>query len=97
MLAFALMSSLLLFAVSNVSVLMALFPSGDLVFAPTSGNQSVALRIFTISFLASFAAFANGTVRSRFNLGLLSIGAFVVICSTIDIGLSVWVELRANA
>lgn len=96
-LAFTLISSFLLFAVSNVSMLKDWFPFGDLVLAPASGSHSVALRIFTVSFLASFAAFANGTVRSRLKLGILSIGAFAASCIAVDFDLTAWVEMGGAA
>lgn len=62
-----------------------LFPHGDYIFAPYSGEHSIAIRTYVISFFVAYSIFAAGGARTRVVFALDLILRFLAICATFDL------------
>src|SRR5690606_33522759 len=58
---FTLTSALMLHTVNTVDWLIELFPNRDFVFSPYTGDHSIPLRIFILSFYFAFSAVVGAT------------------------------------
>ena len=80
------MGLLLLVNTPNVS---AIFPNRDFVFSPYEGHHAIAVRIFIISFFASFAMFSSAGWKGKTFFSLDLVLTYVVICGIFDLTNSV--------
>ena len=62
-----------------------LFPQRDYVFAPYTGEHSIAIRTYVISFFISFSIYASGSGRARLNFAVDLILRFLAICAVLDL------------
>ncbi|WP_114520762.1 glycosyltransferase family 2 protein [Altererythrobacter sp. ZODW24] len=69
------------------------FPQRDYVFAPYSGQHSIAVRTYIISFYIAFALFASGTPKARLLFGLDIILRFLVICALLDVSDTIFMAI----
>lgn len=70
-----------------------LFPQRDYVFAPYTGEHSIAIRTYIISFFISFAIFGSGSPRARFNFACDLVLRFLAICALLDLINSAFLSL----
>lgn len=69
----------------NTEQVAQIFPNRDYVFSRHTGHHAIAIRIFLISFFASFAAFSAGDARGRLLFGLDMTLTFVAGCAVFDL------------
>ena len=69
----------------NQTPLQHVFPNHDWVFSPYEGNHVIAVRIFIISFIISFAAFAGGKPLMKLYFGLDLLMTYLLICVLLDV------------
>jgi len=69
------------------------FPQRDYVFAPYTGEHSIAIRTYVISFFVSFAIYGSGSPRARFNFACDLVLRFLAICALLDLMNSVFLQL----
>ena len=62
-----------------------LFPQRDYVFAPYTGEHSIAIRTYVISFFISFSIYASGGWKARFVFATDLILRFLAICAVLDL------------
>lgn len=62
-----------------------LFPNRDLVFSPYTGNHSIAIRIFLVSFYIAFGLFSSGTFTARISFAADMVVTFLAICAVMDL------------
>ncbi len=62
-----------------------LFPQRDYVFAPYTGEHSIAIRTYIISFYISFSIYGSGPVVARFSFAIDLILRFLAICAVLDL------------
>ena len=70
-----------------------LFPQRDYVFAPYTGEHSIAIRTYIISFYIAFAIFGSGSARARFNFACDLVLRFLAICALLDLINSAFLSL----
>ncbi|MEW4467669.1 glycosyltransferase [Parasphingorhabdus sp. JC815] len=62
-----------------------LFPEKDYVFARYTGQHSIAIRTYIISFYIAFACYASGTIFARSLFAFDLILRFLLICALLDL------------
>ena len=62
-----------------------IFPQRDYVFVPYSGQHSIAVRTYIVSFYIAFSLFASGPAQARFYFAIDLILRFLVICALLDL------------
>ena len=60
-------------------------PQRDYVFAPYTGEHSIAIRTYVISFYISFSIYASGSVTARMAFGADLVLRFLAICAVLDL------------
>jgi len=74
-----------LYAINQAPLLNAAFPDDDLIFAPYTGAHSIPVRIFILSFTASFCLFCNAGARSKALLFTSITLTFALYCALFDV------------
>lgn len=85
LLLFVLNSTCLLFLINNLPLLASAFPSRDFVFSPYSGNHSIPLRIFILSFYFAYATVVGSNSLGKLKFLIEMITYFVLICCAFDL------------
>ncbi len=62
-----------------------LFPQRDYVFAPYTGEHSIAIRTYVISFYISYSIYASGSWSARVQFATDIILRFLAICAVLDL------------
>ncbi|NQZ47840.1 MAG: glycosyltransferase family 2 protein [Erythrobacter sp.] len=62
-----------------------ILPHDDYVFAPYTGEHSIAIRTYIISFFISFAIYGSGSAFARFKFAFDLVLRFLAICAVLDI------------
>ncbi len=62
-----------------------LFPQRDYVFAPYTGEHSIAIRTYVISFYISYSIYASGSWIARVQFATDIILRFLAICAVLDL------------
>ncbi|MEP1422944.1 MAG: glycosyltransferase family 2 protein [Erythrobacter sp.] len=70
-----------------------LFPQRDYVFAPYSGEHSIAIRTYVISFYISFSIYASGKISARIKFAADLVLRFLAICALLDLTNSAFLSL----
>jgi|GEM_PF-406010 len=74
-----------IFVINQVPFLNAIFPDDDIIFSPYSGTHSIPIRLFIISFSASFCCFCNGDIKNKALLFFDIVFTFALYCAVFDI------------
>jgi len=82
--AFLVISYAALYAINQAPLLNAAFPDDDIIFAPYTGSHSIPVRIFILSFTASFCMFCNAGRRSKVLLFASVALTYALYCAIFD-------------
>lgn len=83
---FLIISTSLLAFIDHSSLGQFLFHGGDLVTAPFTGERSVPLRVFIVSYFIAFGAFSHGQVAWKISLTGDLVFSYLIICAFMDVG-----------
>ena len=84
-LAFVLFGFGSIYAVNQIPALNAAFPNDDIIFSPYVGTHCIPLRLFIVSFSASFCCFCNGETRHKIALFIDIVLTFAFYCAVFDL------------
>ena len=84
-LSFLAISFSLLFLINQVPLLNDLFPDDDLIFSRYEGTHAIPVRLFIISFSASFCCFCNGDARNKLYLFTDIFLSYALYCAIFDL------------
>lgn len=82
---FCLLSYSFLYTVNQVPFLNERFLNDDIIFSPYDGAHSIPVRLFVVSFILAFSAFAAGSVLQRMRFAIYNIIRFILYCALFDI------------
>jgi len=69
------------------------FPQRDYIFAPYTGQHSIAIRTYIVSFYIAFACYGSGSAIARLFFGFDLVLRFLVICCLLDLLNTVFLAL----
>ena len=70
-----------------------LFPQRDYIFAPYTGQHSIAIRTYIVSFYIAFACYGSGSAIARLFFGFDLVLRFLLICCLLDLANTVFLSL----
>ncbi|WP_339824360.1 glycosyltransferase family 2 protein [uncultured Parasphingorhabdus sp.] len=70
-----------------------LFPQRDYIFAPYTGQNSIAIRTYIVSFYIAFACYGSGSVLARLFFGFDLVLRFLLICCLLDLINTIFLSL----
>lgn len=70
-----------------------IFPQRDYIFAPYTGQHSIAIRTYIVSFYIAFACYGSGSIIARLFFGFDLVLRFLLICCLLDLANTVFLAL----
>ncbi len=74
-----------IFIVNQIPFLNAAFPDDDFIFSPYTGSHSIPIRLFIVTFSASFCCFCNGDLKNKTLLFADIVFTYALYCAVFDL------------